>query len=107
MEVIKLNSENFENEVLKYDGEVIVDFFATWCGPCQMQSPIIDEIAKETTPSNENHNLKIGKIDVDEAPEIAEKYDVMSIPTIIIFNNGKVKKEFVGLTPKEEITQNI
>lgn len=102
MSVINLNSENFENEVLKYEGTVIVDFFATWCNPCKMQSPIIDEIAEE-----KNGIIKVCKLNVDEAIDLAEKYDVMSIPTIIIFNKGNVQKEFIGLTSKEEIENSL
>lgn len=98
MSVINLNSSNFEEEVLNYEGTVIVDFFATWCNPCKMQSPIIDEIAKE-----KEGIIKVCKLNVDDAPEIAEKYDVMSIPTIIIYNKGNIKKQFIGLTSKEEI----
>lgn len=98
MSVINLNSSNFEEEVLNYEGTVIVDFFATWCNPCKMQSPIIDEIAKE-----KEGIIKVCKLNVDDAPEIAEKYDVMSIPTIIIYNKGNIEKQFIGLTSKEEI----
>lgn len=102
MSVISLDSSNFEKEVLNYEGTVIVDFFATWCNPCRMQSPIIDEIAKE-----KDGIIKVCKLDVDNAPEWAEKYDVMSIPTIIIFNKGNVVNQFVGLTSKEEIEEKI
>lgn len=98
---IEINKNNFEAEVLKSDKPVIVDFFATWCGPCQTQSPILDEIAETM------ENVKVVKIDVDKNAELAEKYDVMSIPTIVIIKDGQLVKEFIGLTPKEEILNAI
>jgi thioredoxin 1 len=76
--------------------------YATWCGPCKMQSPIIDKIADE-----QGENIKVAKIDIDEAPEIAEKYGVMSIPTLLIIKNGEVAKQFVGLTKKEDIEASL
>ena len=91
-------SENFEEEVLKSDVPVLVDMFATWCGPCKMMSPIIDEIAEEV-----GDKIKVGKINVDENQELAMEYEVMSIPTIIILQNGEVKNSFVGVREKEEI----
>lgn len=97
MEVKVFDSENFKSEVLEYEGTVIVDFFATWCGPCKIMSGIIDEIAEEVT------DVKVGKIDVDESSDIASDYGIMSIPTIIIFKNGEIVKTFVGVTDKEEI----
>ena len=101
MSTLKITDENFEEEVLKSDKTVIVDFYADWCGPCKMQSPIIEELA------NENQNIKVGKLNVDENPDTAVKYDVMSIPTILIIKNGEVSKEFVGLTEKDEILKNL
>ena len=95
--VIIFNEENFNNEVINTKETVIVDFYADWCGPCKMMSPIIDEIAKE------NANLKVGKVNVDENSELAEKYNVMSIPTIMIFKNGNISKKIVGVTAKEQI----
>lgn len=95
------NEENFEKEVEKSEGIVIVDFYADWCGPCKMMSPIIDEIAEE------NSNIKVGKVNCDEEPNLAIKFDVMSIPTILIFKNGKLEKTFIGLTPKETILEAI
>ena len=92
------NEENFENEVLSSDKTVIVDFYADWCGPCKMMSPIIDGIAEEGID-----NLKVGKVNVDDNGALAEKYNVMSIPTIIVFKNGNPVKGFVGVTSKEEI----
>jgi len=97
MSVITLTDENFENEVLNSDKPVLVDFFATWCGPCKMMSPIIDEIA------DENDGIKVGKLDVDEAGIIAARYGIMSIPTVMVFKNGEAVKSFVGVTPKEDI----
>lgn len=93
------NEENFENEVEKSEGVVIVDFYADWCMPCKMMSPIIDEIAEENT------DIKVGKINCDEEPNLAIKFDVMSIPTILIFKDGKLTKTFVGVTQKEEILE--
>ena len=98
MAVLTFTDNNFEEEVLKSDKKVLVDVFATWCGPCKMMSPVIDEIAEEMGES-----VKVGKVDSDENPEIAEKYGIMSIPTIMVIDNGKVTKTFVGVTPKEEI----
>ena len=96
------NEENFENEVIKSKGIVIVDFYADWCGPCKMMSPIIDEISEENI-----ENLKVGKVNVDDNQELAIKYNVMSIPTILIFKDGKVTKTFVGVTDKNEIKSEL
>ena len=90
-----------DEEVLKSDKTVLIDFYADWCGPCKMQSPIIDKIAEERT------DIKVGKINVDDNQELAAKYGVMSIPTILVIKNGGVAKEFVGLTAKEEILNAI
>lgn len=102
MGVLKLTSENFEQEVLKSDKPVIVDFYADWCNPCKIQSPIVDSIAEE-----QGDKIKVGKVNVDEAPELADKYEVMSIPTIIIFKNGEIATQFLGVTDKEEIESNL
>lgn len=102
MSVLKINEGNFEEEVLKSEKMVLVDFYADWCGPCRMMSPIIDEIAEELKES-----VKVGKINVDENQELAIKYDVMSIPTIIIFKNGMPVKTFLGVTYKNEILENL
>ena len=97
MSVLALNENNFEEEVLKSNNKVLVDFYADWCGPCKMMSPIIDEIAEE------KQGIKVGKVNVDNNQELAIKYDVMSIPTIMLFENGKVSKTFIGVTDKQEI----
>lgn len=97
MSVLKITSNNFKEEVLNSDKTTIIDFYADWCGPCKMMSPIIDSIAEE------NNNVKVGKLNVDEAQDIAIKYNVMSIPTIIIFKNGIENKRFVGVTSKGNI----
>ncbi len=97
MSVLKITNENFENEVLNSDQTAIVDFYADWCGPCKMMSPIIDKIAEE------NSNIKVGKLNVDNAQDIAVKYNVMSIPTIVVFKNGIEYKRFIGVTSKSDI----
>ncbi len=97
MSVLKITNENFEEEVIKSDKPVIVDFYADWCGPCKMQSPIIDSIAEE------QNEIKIGKVNVDENPDLASQYNVMSIPTILVIKNGEVSKQFVGLTDKNQL----
>ena len=98
MRVLKLENANFEDEVLNYDGKVLVDFYADWCGPCKMMSPIIDSIAEKL-----EGNVKVGKINIDENQELAIKYQVMSIPTIMIFSNGIAVKSFIGVTDEQEI----
>ena len=96
--MINLTSENFEKEVLKSEKPVLVDFWATWCGPCKMMAPIVEEIAKE-----HEEDLKVGKVNVDEAADLAIKYDVVSIPTLVLFRNGKVTATIVGYREKEEL----
>lgn len=95
---IKLSTENFEKEVLKSEKPVLVDFYADWCGPCNAMAPVIEELAKEL-----EGKVKVGKINVDENPNIAVEYNVMSIPTLIVFKNGKEEKRLVGLRNKEEL----
>ena len=95
---IKLSSENFEKEVLKSEKPVLVDFYADWCGPCNAMAPVIEELATEL-----DGKAKVGKINVDDNPDIAVEYNVMSIPTLIIFKNGKEEKRLVGLRDKEEL----
>ena len=101
MSVIKVNEENFEREVLQSDKTVLVDFYADWCGPCKMMGPVIDELG------NENESIKVGKVNVDDNQELAVKYGIMTIPTIMIFKNGEVAKKFVGFTSKQEILKEI
>ena len=98
MSVLNVTEENFENEVLKSNKTVILDFYADWCGPCKMMSPIIEEIATEL-----GDKAKVGKVNSDENMDLAEKYGIMSIPTIMVIKNGEVKKTFVGVTDKSEI----
>lgn len=97
MAVVKLTAENFEQEVLKSDKPVLVDFYADWCGPCKMMAPVIEQI------SNEETDIKVGKINIDENIEIAQKYKVMSIPMFIAFKNGEVAAKTLGAQPKEEV----
>ncbi len=97
MAALHLTTENFRKEVLEYEGVAMVDFWAFWCGPCQMVGPVIEEIAAERT------DVKVCKVNVDEQPDIAGKYNVMSIPTIIVFKNGEPATVSVGAKPKAEL----
>ena len=97
MAVIELNEANFENEVEKNNGLVLVDFWAPWCGPCKMLSPIVDEIAEEC------NDIKVCKINVDEEQDLAAKFGIMSIPTLVIFKNGNIVNKTIGVQPKSEI----
>lgn len=94
---ITITKDNFEKEVLKSDKPVLVDFFATWCGPCKALMPTVDEIA------NEHPEIKVGKIDVDEEMELARQFKVFSVPTLIAFKDGNILKQMVGLQTKEQI----
>ena len=102
MSVLIFNDSNFNEEVIKSDKPVIVDFYAEWCGPCKMMSPIIDSIAEELGDS-----IKVGKVNSDENLELVEKYEIMSIPTIMIFKNGEISKKFIGYTEKENIIEAV
>ena len=97
MSVIHINKSNFQNEVLNSEKPVLLDFWAPWCGPCRMVSPIVDEIAAERS------DIKVCKIDVDEQPELAARFGVMSIPTLVVMKNGKVINQAVGARPKAQI----
>lgn len=97
MSAIKITAENYENEVLNSDKPVLLDFWAAWCGPCKMVSPLVDEIALE------NVDIKVGKINVDEQPELAAKFGVMSIPTLVVMENGKEVNRSIGAMPKASI----
>lgn len=103
MAEVILNDQNFESEVLKSETPVLVDFWASWCGPCKMMGPIVEEVAKEM----EGKPVKVAKLNVDEAATTAEKYNVMSIPTFKIFKGGNVIDEFVGVQSKEEILDRL
>ncbi len=96
MSEIVVTDSNFEKEVLKADKPVLVDFWAVWCGPCQMQGPIVEEVAKAL-----EGKAKVGKLNVDENPTTAQKYGIMSIPTLMIFKNGTMVKQFIGVQSKD------
>ncbi len=100
---MQLNEQNFKQEVEDSIDPVLVDFFAQWCGPCQLMAPIIEELAEEY----KGKNIKIAKLNIDENSKIAEKYNVMSIPTIILFDKGKVISQIVGYCSKEDLKQLI
>ena len=97
MAIVKVTESNFEQEVLQAEGKVLVHFWAVWCGPCQMLSQIGDEVAAEAG------NVKVGKVNVDEEPALAAKFGVMSIPTLLVFENGKVVKQSIGYIEKDEV----
>ena len=97
MSVVSINKDNYENEVVKSDKTVLLDFYADWCGPCRMVSPIVEEIA------NEHPEYKVGKINVDEQPELAKDFKVMSIPALFVVKEGKVVNQSLGAQPKTQI----
>lgn len=96
------NDDNFEQEVIKSDIPVLVDFYADWCGPCKMMSPVVEQIAAEYAGK-----VKVGKINVDESQKTAQKYNVMSIPTFIVFKNGEATETLVGAVSKEALVEKI
>lgn len=99
MAEVILTKDNFENEVLKSDKPVLIDFWATWCGPCQMMGPVLSEIAEE------HPEYKIGKVNVDEQQELAMKFNVMSIPFFAVFKNGEMVNSTIGAQPKESLLE--
>lgn len=101
MSVINITKNNFTDEVINSDKPVLLDFWASWCGPCRMVSPIIDEIADERS------DIKVGKINVDEQPELAAQFKVMSIPTLVVIKDGKIVNQTMGARPKAQILDMI
>ena len=97
MSPLKITSQNFEQEVLKSDKKVLIDFYADWCGPCRMLSPVIEEIAEEMP------EIKVCKINVDEEPELAGAFQIMSIPTLVVIRQGKIVAQMSGARPKDQI----
>lgn len=97
MSVLTITKENYDNEVLNSDKPVLLDFWASWCGPCRMLSPLVDEIAAE------NSHIKVGKVNVDEQPDLAKKFRVMTIPTLVVMKDGNVANTSVGVISKEAI----
>ena len=97
MAVITITKDNFTSEVLESDKPVLLDFWATWCGPCRMVSPIVDEI------SEERRDIKVGKINVDEQMELAQQFRIVSIPTLVMMKDGQIANKAVGAMPKEDI----
>lgn len=99
MSVSDITKDNFKKEVAEYKGTVLLDFWAVWCGPCRMLSPIVDEIAEERT------DIKVGKVNVDDQMELARIFKVMNIPTLVVIKDGEVVKTQVGAVPKEKILE--
>ena len=97
MSIINISTSNFQDEVLRSDRTVLLDFWAPWCGPCRMVGPILEEIARERA------DVKVGKVNVDEQPELPSQFSVMSIPTLVVMKDGKVVNQTVGARPKGQI----
>lgn len=102
MAVITVNNENFEKEVLQSRMPVLLDFWASWCGPCRMMSPVVDDIAESM-----NTSIKVGKINIDECPDLAQKYNVMSIPTFVVIKDGKEAARTVGVQSREDLVSHL
>ena len=98
MDILKITSENFDKEVLDADKITVVDFYADWCGPCKMMAPIMEAVAKEL-----GETAVVGKVNIDDNQNLAVKYQIMTIPTIVIFKNGEIVESFIGVTDKDEI----
>ena len=99
MSVVTITKENFQKEVVESEKRVLLDFWASWCGPCRMLSPIVDEVAEERT------DVKVGKVNVDEQPDLAAQFGVMSIPTLLVFEQGKLVRQAVGARPKAGVLE--
>ena len=97
MKVLHIDKDNFHKEVLNSDKPVLLDFFASWCGPCRMVGPILDEIAEE------REDIKVCKVDIDEQPELASRYRIMSVPTLMVLKDGKIVEQSLGAKPKHQI----
>ena len=97
MKAVHINKDNFHKEVLNSEKPVILDFFASWCGPCRMVGPILDEIAEE------REDIKVCKVDIDEQPELASRYRIMSVPTLMVLKGGRIVEQSVGAKPKHQI----
>lgn len=97
MAVLNITKDNFQKEVIESEKTVLLDFWATWCGPCRMLSPIVDEIAEERS------DIKVGKINVDEQPELAASFNVMSIPMLIVMKEGRIANQALGMRPKAQV----
>jgi thioredoxin 1 len=100
--VKELTSDNFESEVASYTGTVLVDFWAPWCGPCRMVGPVVEELAKDYAGK-----VKVGKLNTDDAPDIASKFGIRSIPTLLFFKDGAVVQQLVGAYPKSKISEKL